>query len=148
MSFVLNLAVDGDPLHRRGQRGPRRSASASASTASVWTKQSIVAKPGSIIPAPFAWAETVTPPRRSEHIFGPWSVVIIARVNPSAPSGASPSAASRTPRRSASTSSGTPITPVSPIATDPRSTPERLGGGVAHRAGVPHLLLPRGGVGV
>ena len=43
----------------------RSAASGSSTTASVWTKQSIVAKPGSIIPAPFAWAERVTPPARS-----------------------------------------------------------------------------------
>ena len=44
--------------------------------ASVWTKQSMVAKPGSIIPAPLAWAETVTPPARTRAALrarGRWS---------------------------------------------------------------------------
>ena len=45
-----------------GATAARSAASGSATAASVCTKQSIVAKPGSIIPAPFAWAETVTPP--------------------------------------------------------------------------------------
>ena len=63
----------------------RSAASGSATWASVWTKQSMVAKPGSIIPAPFAWAETVTPPDRTVQRFGPRSVVMIARAKSSPP---------------------------------------------------------------
>jgi hypothetical protein len=59
-------------------RAERRTGSGSSTTASVCTKQSIVAKPGSIIPAPFAWAETVTSPARTAQRFGPLSVVMMA----------------------------------------------------------------------
>ena len=102
---------------------PRRAESASSTTASVWTKQSIVAKPGSIIPAPFAWAETVTPPARSVHCFGARSVVMIAVVKSVAPDSLRAPAASRTPVTSDPTSRGTPMTPVSPIATEAASRP-------------------------
>ena len=47
---------------RRRAAAPR---SRAASAASVWTKHSIVAKPGWIIPAPFAWALTADRARRA-----------------------------------------------------------------------------------
>ena len=65
----------------------RRAASGSSTTASVWTKQSIVAKFGWIIPAPLAWAERVTPPARSVQLFGQRSVVRIASEKAMPPSG-------------------------------------------------------------
>ena len=66
-------------------RDERSALSGSSITASVWTKQSIVAKPGSIIPAPLAWAETVTSPARIAQRFGPRSVVMIAWAKSSPP---------------------------------------------------------------
>ena len=95
----------------------RSAPSGSATSASVWRKQSIVAKPGSIIPAPFAWADRVTPPVRTVQRFGPRSVVMIAFAKSSPPSAERPSAASSTPVVTASMSSGTPIVPVSATAT-------------------------------
>ena len=101
----------------------RRAPAASSRTASVWQKQSIVAKPGSIIPAPFACAESVTPPARMVQRFGKASVVMIASEKASPPWSESPSAARPIPARTSSTCSGTPITPVSPTATARESTP-------------------------
>ena len=101
----------------------RRAPAASPRTASVWQKQSIVANPGSIIPAPLAWAESVTPPARTVQRFGKASVVMIASENASPPSSESPSAARPIPARTSSAWSGTPITPVSPTATERGSTP-------------------------
>ena len=101
----------------------RSAASGSGTWASVWTKHSMVAKPGWIIPAPFAWAETVTPPDRTVQRFGPRSVVMIARARSSPPRSDRAPAASTTPRLTASIASGTPIGPVSAIATERASRP-------------------------
>ncbi len=95
----------------------RSAASGFSTTASVWTKQSIVAMFGWIMPPPFAWAETVTPSARSVHRFGQRSVVRIASENAMPPVSERPLAASPMPARTASTGSGTPITPVSATAT-------------------------------
>ena len=73
-----HLPVDRDPLEGGVDRRAAGRPAASSTTASVCTKQSMVAKPGSIIPAPFAWAESVTPPARTQQRFGPRSVVMIA----------------------------------------------------------------------
>ena len=83
--------------NERGDGGAQP-ASGSAISASVCTKQSMVANPGCIIPAPFAWAETVTPPARTVHAFGPRSVVMIDAANSPAPSAESAPAASPMPR--------------------------------------------------
>ncbi len=83
----------------------------------------MVAKPGSIIPAPFAWAETVTPPALTVQAFGALSVVMIALVKSAPPRSESAAAALPTPRRTSSTRSGTPITPVSATATVRGSAP-------------------------
>ena len=101
----------------------RRAASGSEICASVCTKQSMVAKPGWIIPAPFAWAEIVTPPALTLRFFGERSVVMIARVKPVARSRARLPAAFRTPSVTRSISSGTPITPVSATTTSRSSRP-------------------------
>ena len=77
---------------------------------------------GWIIPPPFAWAETVTPPARSVQLFGQRSVVRIASENEPPPSAESASAASPIPPSTASTGSGTPITPVSATATSEGSS--------------------------
>ena len=77
----------------------------------------MVAKPGSIIPAPLAWAESVTPPALTVQCLGPLSVVMIDRANSSPPRSERAAAASRTPETTAPASSGTPIVPVSAIAT-------------------------------
>ena len=111
-------------------------------------KQSIVAKPGSIIPAPFAWAETVTSPARIVQRFGPRSVVMIAWAKSSPPLAERPWTASRTPVVTASTSSGTPIVPVSATATLRGSTPSASRRRVPHREGVPVALLAGRRVGV
>ncbi len=103
----------------------RRAASGSATTASVWTKQSIVAMFGWIMPPPFAWAETVTPPARTVQRFGQRSVVRIASEKAAAPSAASEPVASPIPASTASTGSGTPITPVSATATVCGRSPSR-----------------------
>ncbi len=95
----------------------RSAPSGSASSASVCTKQSIVAKPGWIIPAPFACAETVTPSSRSVQLLRQRSVVQIASAKESPPSAATAPAAACTPESTDSRSRGTPITPVSATAT-------------------------------
>ena len=77
----------------------------------------MVAKPGSIMPAPFAWAETVTSPARIVQRFGPLSVVMIAWAKSSPPPAERPWTASSTPVVTASMSRGTPIVPVSATAT-------------------------------
>ncbi len=103
---------------------PRRRASpGSSTTPSVWTKQSMVANPGWIIPAPLAWAERVTPPARRVQRLGPRSVVMIATANSSPPSSLRSRAACSIPAVTALTSSGTPIVPVSAIATAAGSRP-------------------------
>ena len=83
MSFVLiwpsTVMRSNEPSTARPQ-----AASASGTSASVWTKQSMVAKSGSIIPAPLACAETVTPPARTVQSLGPASVVMIASANAAA----------------------------------------------------------------
>jgi hypothetical protein len=83
----------------------------------------MVAKPGSIIPAPFAWAETVTAPLRSVTAFGLLSVVMIASVNLRPPHGSSRCAAAAIPASTCPIASGTPITPVSATATLAGSCP-------------------------
>jgi hypothetical protein len=103
-------------------KAERSAASGSGTSASVWTKQSRVAKPGSIIPAPLACAEMVTPPARTAHRFGLLSVVMIACAKSSPPSADRPSTASNTPAVTASMSSGTPIVPVSATTTVRGST--------------------------
>ena len=60
----------------------RSAASGSAICASVCTKQSIVAMSGWIMPAPLAWAETVTPSLRTVQRLRARSVVMIARAKP------------------------------------------------------------------
>ena len=45
-----------------------RSSVSCAIAASVWMKQNIVAKRGSIMPAPFAWAASLTRPAREVHV--------------------------------------------------------------------------------
>ena len=95
----------------------RSSAAGSATTASVWTKQSIVAMSGSIIPAPLAWAERVTPPARRVQRFAQRSVVVIASEKALPPSAESRPAASSIPGSTAPIGIGTPITPVSATAT-------------------------------
>ena len=103
----------------------RRAASGSSTTASVCTKQSIVAKPGIIIPAPFACAERVTPPARTVQLFGQRSVVRIASEKAIPPDSERPAAASPIPSSTASIGSGTPITPVSATATRSGARPRR-----------------------
>ena len=70
---------------------------------------------GWIIPAPFAWAETVTPPQRTVQLFGKRSVVMIASAKLDAALGERRRAASPIPATTASIGSGTPIFPVSAI---------------------------------
>ena len=92
-----------------------RSRVSASTSASVCTKQNMVAKRGSIMPAPFAWADTRTVPDDSstsrQARLGPRSLVRIAREKSSAPS---PSAAhaARAPETTLSRYSSTPITPV------------------------------------
>ena len=64
----------------------RSAAPGSSTTASVWTKQSSVAMFGWIIPAPFAWADRVTPSTFSVQRFGQRSVVMIASAKTAPPS--------------------------------------------------------------
>ena len=130
-----HLAVDGDPLERardRRRAGPRRGP---RRTASVCTKQSMVAKPGSIIPAPFAWAET-------RDAAGAHRAALRAAVGghdrlgeARAPPLGTQRAGRRVGRRRATASigSGTPI--VAGLGDRDRRglEAERLGGGVAHR---------------
>ena len=101
----------------------RSAASGSASVASVWTKQSIVAMFGSIIPAPFAWAERVTPSRVRVQCLDQRSVVEIASVKAAPPSGESAFAAASIPGSTLPIGIGSPITPVSATATCAVSRP-------------------------
>ena len=95
----------------------RRAASGSSTTASVWTKQSIVAMFGWIMPPPLAWAEIVTPPARRVQRLGQRSVVRIASEKVTPPVSERSRRPRRSPLRTASIGSGTPITPVSATAT-------------------------------
>ena len=124
-----HLAVDGDPLERpataaRGRVGigdlRRRSGRSRAS----WPSR------GSIIPAPFAWAETVTPSPRTVQRFGPRSVVMIACAK-------SPAA---TERQGLAASAIAGLDRV-----DGQRNADRAGLGDGHRAG---LELEAGGGGV
>ena len=72
---------------------------------------------GSIIPAPLAWAERVTPPTRSVQCLDQRSVVMIASAKTPPPAAESCAAASSMPGSTASIGSGTPIVPVSATAT-------------------------------
>ena len=56
---------------KEASQAARSAASGSSTTASVWTKQSIVAMFGWIMPPPFAWAEIVTPPAPQGAALGP-----------------------------------------------------------------------------
>ena len=109
-STVIRSKERVDGLAQSAARRPRRSAS-------VWTKQSIVAKPGWIIPAPLAWAERVTPSQRTVQRFGQASVVMIASENSLAAVGADRGRARRMPSRTSSIGSASPIFPVAAIAT-------------------------------
>ena len=95
--------------------------------ASVCTKHSKVANPGEIIPAPLAWAVTVTVPDGSVTCtrarFSNASVVWIASEKSRSPSAASASPAAWIPVVMRSISSGTPITPVEATATRLGCTP-------------------------
>ena len=90
---------------RLTQTPSSRSAVSGSSAASVWTKQSIVAKLGWIIPAPLAWALIRTVPdgsaTSSDSRFSNASVVAIARQNAASPSGASSPRAARIAARDA-----------------------------------------------
>ena len=98
-----------------------RSAVSGVSCASVCTKQSIVAKLGWIIPAPFACAVSRTVPEGSSTAsvarLANLSVVRIASAASRSPSCRSSPRAARIPRVTASPSSCTPITPVEATAT-------------------------------
>jgi len=95
--------------------------------ASVCTKHSNVANPGEIIPAPFAWAVTVTAPdgsaTRTRARFSNASVVWIASEKWRSPSVASALPAAWIPLVTRSIGSGTPITPVEATATRLGCTP-------------------------
>ena len=113
-----------------------RSAVALDRTASVWTKHSIVAKLGWIIPAPLHWAEMVTVPPVS------WTPTVtclgnasVVRID-SAKVEKSPLSCSRAALRPLTTlrlSSWTPMTPVDATATWSSGTP-------AHIAPAPCIL--------
>ncbi len=83
---------------KEASQAARSATSGSSTTASVWTKQSIVAMFGSIMPPPFAWAEIVTPSgvRRVQRL-GQRSVVRIASEKAAPPSGERLPAASPIP---------------------------------------------------
>ncbi len=103
---------------------------------------------GSIIPAPFAWAERVTPPRLSVQRLDQRSVVVIASEKTSPPAVERPAAASSMPGSTASIGSGTPIVPVSATATLSVSRSSASRRPLAHAEGVGIALLAGLGVGV
>ena len=108
----------------------RRSAVSGLSAASVCTKQSMVAKLGWIMPAPFACAlrRTVPPGRSMSSVarFSKASVVMIAAVKSASPSARSCPAARARPLTIACVSSGTPMTPVEATATCSCGTPAAI----------------------
>ena len=133
---------------KEASTAPRRAASGSLTMASVCTKQSMVAKPGSIIPAPLAWAESVTPPARTQQRFGPRSVVMIASENAAPPASDSSAATrrfrrARRRRRAARRSSRSRRR-----RRRAGSTPSAVGAALLHRDGVAVALLAGRGVGV
>ena len=98
----------------------RRSSVSASSTASVWMKQNIVAWRGEIIPAPLAWAASLTAPASSatsrQARFGPASLVRMA-VEKSSASASERSAGRAHARHHGVARSSTPITPVEATAT-------------------------------
>ena len=105
-----------------------------SSAASVWTKHSIVAKCGEIMPPPLAWpARRTVPPEGSassrQARLGPLSVVRIDSENAWA-LGASDWAAWRIPATALSRGSSRAITPVEATATCAGIQVQRLGRGV------------------
>ena len=124
---------------RLTQTPSSRSAVSACSTASVWTKQSIVAKPGWIIPAPLAWALIRTLPDGQRDVersarFSNASVVAIARQRSPSPPGASSPRAARIAPIMPSIGSGTPITPVEATATCSSWTPAAIAAAPCMRA--------------
>ena len=107
-----------------------RSAVSASSAASVWTKHSIVAKAGEIMPAPLACAHSRTVPEGSwtwsAAFLGNASVVRMAAPKSPSPSAASSRRASAMPRMTLSVSRGLPITPVEATATRSSSTPATM----------------------
>ena len=107
-----------------------RSAVPGVSAASVWTKHSMVANAGEIIPAPLLWADRRTVPEgsstSSEAFLANRSVVRIESPKAASPSGASSRRAFAMPRITLSVSSGTPITPVDATATCSSCTPAAI----------------------
>ena len=123
------LAVDADAVE--GLRAPRRRAArrrcSALSTASVCTKQSIVAKRGEIIPAPLHCAERRTSPTASTSV-GCLSSASVVRIAVAKPRGIGverrrPAPGTRAAIRSPGSS--TPITPVEATATWRGSQAER-----------------------
>ena len=111
-----HLAVDGDPLEGGADRGAQRRVGILDDGVGL-DEAEHRREARLIIPAPFAWAERVTPPARTVQLFGQRSVVRIASEKAVAPSAESAPAASPIPARTASIGSGTPIIPVSATAT-------------------------------
>ena len=129
-----------------------RSAVPGVSAASVWTKHSIVAKAGEIIPAPLLWADRRTVPdgssTSSDALLANRSVVRIDSPKAASPSGASSRRASAMPRITLSVSSGTPITPVEATATCSSCTPGGHRARALHARGVLEPAAAGGRVGV
>ena len=121
---------------RATQTPSSRSAVSSASAASVWTKQSIVANAGEIIPAPLACAVSRTVPEGSatstSTSLGNLSVVRIASEKSPCPYSRSSARALAIPRIASPASSGTPITPVEATATWSSGTPPAIAGRALH----------------
>ena len=116
-----------------------RSTVSGCSSASVCTKQNIVAWRGEIIPAPLAWADephraarAAPPPGRPA--WAPRSLVMIASENVAA-SSPSRAAAARTPASTGSRGSSVPITPVDATRHAVGLHPQRLGRGGLHGHG-------------
>ena len=108
------------------------------SAASVWTKQSIVANAGEIIPAPLACAVSRTVPDGSATStsisLANLSVVRIASEKSPCPYSRSSARALAIPRIASPASSGTPITPVEATATWSSGTPPAIAAAPCMRA--------------
>src|SRR3954447_17843002 len=115
-----------------------RSAVSADSLASVWTKQSIVANDGEIIPAPLACAVSRTVPDGSatsaSTSFSNLSVVRMASEKSPIPCSRSSPRARAMPRIASLASSSTPITPVEATATWSSRTPPAIAAAPCMRA--------------
>ena len=109
--------------------------------------QSIVARPGASIPAPFAIPPTVQPSACvTTACLATVSVVRIASAASAPPSAVSAGDAASTPASSRSIGSRSPIRPVEQTATSPAPMPQAVGDALGGQVGVGEPGRPGAGV--